>query len=214
MLVANSIRDGARRLLNEITPSFWLATDITDWVSQAAYDISTRTLCVEDTDSVTIVANIQNYTPTKTFLRIQNVYYINGGISLRRITPIMQGYQTAKPSGPPELYYDFAMQLWIVPKPTLAEQGGIMTLFLAVESGDITKIPTRYYFPAVLFVTMSALIKERQYTKALQLYNLYMASITVDVQNILIPRLNVPALDEYSIKQTNTVAQPVGSQGG
>jgi len=213
MLVANSIRDGARRLLNELVPSFWLADDITEWTTQAAYDISTRTLCVEDTDTVTILTNIQAYTPAKVFLKIQNVFYIDGGVSLKRITPPMQGFQTAKPTGPPELFFDFAMKLWIVPKPTVTEAGDTMTLFLAVESGDITKIPTRYYFPAVLFVTMSALIKERQYTKALQLYNLYMASITVDVQNLLIPRLSVPALDEYSIKQSNVVP-PVGSQGG
>jgi hypothetical protein len=196
------VKTAARRLLNEQYASFWLDTDLEDWVTQAAYDISTRTYSVETVDYISLLTGIDSYTPATAFLRVDNIYYAAAGKTLRKTTPLMRGFQTAIPTGPPEYFYDYASKIWLFPTPTLAENGQILTAFFAKETNDITLISGRFYMSAVIFVVAMGLIKERQTTKALQMFNLYIASLSTDISNLLTQKFGAPALDSYNLKQT------------
>lgn len=207
MLTASTVEAGARTLLNELVANFWTPADMTEWVRLAANDISNRTFCVEETEDVSLVTATQMYTPIRNFLKVQDVLYTNIFTSLKRAAGKMIGFQTAVPNGPPEYFFEFAGKVWFFPKPSSVENTHIMTLMLAVETSDITKIPSRYLLSAILFVTAMGLLKERNNARATQVFSWYISTLQSDVQNIILPKGEPPALDTYNLRQTAIVYQ-------
>jgi hypothetical protein len=207
MLTASTVEVGARTLLNELVANFWTPADMTSWIQLAANDISNRTFCVEETEDVSLVTATQTYMPARNFLKVQDVLYTNIFTSLKRAAGKMMGVQTAVPTGPPEYFFEFAGKVWFFPVPTTLENAHIMTLMLAIETNDITKIPSRYHLSAILFVTAMGLLKERNNNRATQIFSWYISTLQSDVQNVILPKGDPPALDTYSLKQTATVYQ-------
>jgi hypothetical protein len=207
MLTASTVEAGARTLLNELVANFWTPADMASWIQLAANDISNRTFCVEETEDVSLVTATQTYTPVRNFLKVQDILYTNIFTSLKRASGKMIGTQTAVPSGPPEYFFEFAGKVWFFPVPTTLENAHVMTLMLAIETNDITKIPSRYGLSAILFVTAMGLMKERNNNRATQVFSWYISTLQSDVQNVILPKGDPPALDAYNLRQTAVIPQ-------
>lgn len=207
-LVIANVTAAARILLNETSPVFWLASDLTEFITQAALDISARSLCVEATENITLTDGVQDYPiATSTYLRILGAKYVNGPKGLFRMSPWMEGINEVTLTGEPKYFYDYAFTFSIAPIPSSSVSGHIVKLFLAVSTNDLTIIPDKYYVPAVLFVTAMGLVKEKQYAKAGQLMNLYSSLLSFDRQDNVMPKLSPPPTDTYILKASAGVPQ-------
>jgi len=198
-LTKSMIRDRARILLNEIVEGFWLNTQLESWVDDAAVDISTKTYCYEVSTPLTLTATTQMYTVATDYLKLIGVIY--GSKGLKQATPQMEGLQTAVATGPPEYFFDITDKIGFFPVPTVTENATIATVYYSKVTEDITNIPTKFKTPAVLFVTFMGLLKEKQYARAGQLYQLYLQALNLDKgevtqENIVQP----PPQNQYILK--------------
>lgn len=208
MLVSADVTAAARILLNELTAGFWLASDFVEFLKQAAIDISARTLCYEQKEVFTLATGTQEYAiTTANYLKVLGIRYNNTLTGLYRIPPWLEGLQEVSIDGAPKYYYDFDNNLGVIPKPTATQNGHTLTAFLAVVTSDITSIPDRFRMPAILFAVMLGLIKERQYSKALQLFQLYQLLLSSDRAEVLTPKVEPPPLDTYTLKAVTSVPQ-------
>lgn len=198
-LTKSSIRDRARILLNETVEGFWLNSQLETWVDDSAIDISTKTHCYEVSCLITLLTGVQTYTIADDYLKIISAVYVNKGLKLA--TPQMEGLQIALQSGKPEFYFDIASKIGFFPVPTVTENATTVAVYYSKVTEDITKIPLKFKTPAVLFVVCMGLIKERQYTKAGQLFQLYTQSLNLDKTEIKAENTeNPPPQDHYVLK--------------
>lgn len=199
-LVKATIHAKARALLNELIAGFWTDAQINEWIDDAALDISSKTYCYETMDLITLATSTQLYDLATNCLKILGLVYSNKGLD--RITPWMEGKQTAIVSGEPEYFYEFANKVGLVPVPTSTENGHTITRFNACSTNDITNIPLKFQIPAVLFVTAMGLLKERQYGKAGQLLQLYTSILGVDRSEIEIEKTEQPGPQSSYVLKT------------
>jgi hypothetical protein len=181
-LTKSMVRDRARVLLNELVEGFWLNSQLEDWVDDSAIDISTKTHCYEVSGAVTLLTGVQTYSITVDYLKIIGVIYNNKG--LKKATPQMEGLQTAVVTGPPEYFFDITDKLGFFPIPTATENSTVATVYFSKVTDNIVNIPLKFKTQAVLFVVFMGLLKERQYAKAGQLYQLYVQSLNLDKAEI------------------------------
>jgi hypothetical protein len=206
MLVGATIRSRARSLLNELTEGFYLDTEFDNWISDAAIDISGKTYCYTINYLIQLVTMTEIYTLPLDTLKIISLSF--DGVSLDRVTVSMKGKQTAIPTGKPKYFYEITDKVGVVPVPTSAEAVESLDAYIAIITDDITNIPLKFQFSAVLFVVVMGLIKVKQYDKAAQLYNMYMASLGFDRQDILTPQIEQPPpQNQYVLK---VALQPQG----
>ena len=179
MLVKATIRDKARILLNELVAGFWTDAQLEGFIDDAAIDISTKTYCYEQSHTVTLSTGIQTYTPSiSDIVKTLGAIYASKG--LKEATPWMEGIETAVPTGVPKYYFEIISKIGFFPVPTVTENGTIVTVYCAITTSDITKIPLKFQVPAILYTVYMGLLKQRQYTKASQLFQNYTDSLNVD----------------------------------
>lgn len=200
MLSVATIRAQSRILLNEPTAAFWSDTDFTSWCQLIAGDISSKTLCYEQSKSVTLVNATPEYPYSGWSLNcIKILGVIINGVGIKKFEPWMQGVQTVKATGMPEYFYDFAMYLGLYPVPTTIEAAYPCKIFYADWTNDISLIPDKYLFAAVLATTSLGLLKERQYQKAMVMQQQYMALLGFDRQEQKAP---IPPQSAYIVPAT------------
>lgn len=201
MLVAATIRARARSLLNEIVEGFYLDEEFNNWISDAAIDISGKTYCYMTNEYIDLVTMTELYDLPLNSLKIISVSY--DGVGLERISVTMKGKQTAVITGKPKYYYEINSMLGVVPLPTAAELETTPQLetYVSMVTNNITNIPDKFQLAAVLFTTSMGLIKIKQYDKAVQLYNMYMASLGFDRQDVFTPQVEQPPpQNQYVLK--------------
>lgn len=211
MLIAADITTGARILLNEMVEAFWYDTDFTEWLKNAALDISAKTLCYEVTEDISLVTSTQEYNVTTEYLKIHGARYNNEPRGLLRYSPWMEGIQEVPIAGPPKYYYEFARKFGVSPKPTVSENGHIVTIYCSSSTSDITKIYDKYRTAAILYVTGMGLLKERQYLKSTQIFATYEGNISFDRQDNFPVKIAPPPLDTYVIRPSVQVGVPVNA---
>jgi len=202
MLIAADITTGARILLNELVEAFWYSADFDEWNRQAALDISAKTYCYEVKESVTLISGQQEYAIVTDHLKILGAKYADEPKGLYRFTPWMEGLQEVSIPGKPKYFYDFARMFGVVPIPSAAEDGGVITLFCASTTNTIANIPNAYRTCAVLFVTGMGLLKERQYAKAGSMFQIYAEMINLARTDNVSVKVSPPPLDSYVLKAT------------
>jgi hypothetical protein len=198
-LTKSIIRDRARALLDEAVAGFWSNTELENWIDDAAIDISTKTYCCEVSGSVTLATGVQIYNVSTDYIKILGAVYASEG--LKQITPWMTGLQYAVSTGAPKYFFDIIDKVGFYPVPTTTENGTIVTVYYAQVTSNIANIPVKFQTPAILFVTFMGLAKERQYTKAGQLYQLYIQSLNLDKIEIAAENTLQPApQNQYTLK--------------
>lgn len=199
MLVAATIRSRARSLLNEPVEGFYLDDEFNNWISDAAIDISGKTYCYVTSELIDLVTMVELYNIPLGTLKIISASY--DGVGLERVSVIMKGKQTAIVTGKPKYYYEINNMLGVLPVPTGTLAETQLETYIAKITNDITNIPDKFQLAAVLFTTSMGLIKIKQYDKALQLYNMYLASLGFDRQDVFTPQVEQPPpQNQYVLK--------------
>jgi len=198
-LIKSEIRNGARILLNEIIEGFWLNSQLETWVDIAAIDISTKTNSYAQTVDITLKTDIQTYDVADNYLKVLGAIYNHQG--LKKTTPWMEGLQTAVQVGSPEYYFDIVEQVGFFPVPTTTDNNKLIKVYYAAVTNDIRNIQLKFKLAAILFVTSMGLMKERQYAKAGQAYQVYAQSLNIDLLNVQRENIDTPpSTDKYTLK--------------
>ena len=72
---ASTIVTNARTYINEASAVFWSDAELLVYLNDGMVDIATRARCLEDTETISLVADQIEYAPTSTFLAITAVQY-------------------------------------------------------------------------------------------------------------------------------------------
>jgi hypothetical protein len=186
-------------MLNESVQGFWTDGELDAWIEEAAIDISGKTLCYDTYSTMPLIEGVSIYTRPIDYLKLLGITHVGHG--LKRTLPWMQGLQTAVVDGTPEYFYEIGTAIGITPTPTAAEHNTLVTLFYALTTNLISNIPLKFQTPAVLFTVSMGLIKERQLAKAIQLYTLYLSSLSSDRADVVTEKVDRPEpLNAYILK--------------
>lgn len=203
-MTKSDILTEVRALVNEPTATMFSDSEINSWIDQAAIDISTKALCYEQTEDITLATDTMEYTPsTADVLKIYAAHYNNSG--LIRIHPKAVAHITSVSSGAPVYWYEHHGKVGFYPVPSASESGNTVTIMFSSETDDITDIPDEYQPLAILFVASKCKTKEGKFSQAAQLYAQYLNSLYFHRQDL--HERGVDSLDQFRIPDRTIVAE-------
>ena len=174
-----------RYILNdEETTKFWDDAELLRWINDGLEDIAIKTHCLENTESISLISDIIEYTlVSTTYIVIKAVHYVDSDSiseALLKGTPVNVGHTTKRDE--PQEWYDWNGKIGVYPALESATTETV-TLYLveiptAIASGGT--IPTPQIFDNALraFVISRAYQKDRQYAKAAQWLAVYNSEVT------------------------------------
>jgi len=183
-LTKANIHAEIRSLLNEATAGFFTNEEIDSWIDQAAIDISSKTLCYEQSSPITLMKYQIDYAYPMNCIKVVACLYDNKG--LVRIDPEKLGNLTGKQGGPPGFFCDWAKKIYIEPVPNEAYNGQSVTVLFAAQTNDITNIDEQFKVHAILFGLWRGKLKDRKYGEASQVLNSYLNFLLFNRQDLLV----------------------------
>ena len=192
-------RAQVRSILGEATASFWTDAELTAWLSEAAQDLSARTLCVQKTADVTLATGTVEYATEDYTIKILGAYYVSpdiegvaqGYIGLKRIFLNQIADLPHTTPGPPKYFYryseDGAGKIGIMPLPTATENGQIVKVIYAAQTNDIAEIPQLLQAATFWYCAAMAYKKEHRYAESDKFYQMYLQklqAIRSDIYNV------------------------------
>jgi hypothetical protein len=177
-----------RYLLNDTgTDPFWDDAELLRWVNDGIEDVANKTHSLENTESISLVADTIEYSITSTtYIAIKGVHYVDvsaDSVALKHGTPTMVGrlaedYET---SPIPVFWYDWNGKVGIYPSLSSVSTETV-TLYLVELPAAIASngtIPTPKIFDNALraFVLSRAYYKDRQYAKSAQWLGIYNSEV-------------------------------------
>jgi len=179
-----------RAVLNEPTASYWTADEINKWIQEAVMDITTKTLCYEKSDDITLAATTRVYGTIGSSDSVDDVLKIYGCIfnsgatppvyrGLTKIHPRMINRLPEQTVGEPFYYYQFGDELGFFPLTSagVVSAGGKVRVFYSFPDETITNLPYYYQVPSILYAVSRARAKQRMVQEADQFYMMYLNSI-------------------------------------
>jgi hypothetical protein len=172
-----------RDSLNEDVSVFWSDAEITQWLQEGSRDFSSKSLMVEDDDSITLVANQIIYTSGDAgfladVLEPYAVLYNDGSNNYKGIIkghPRMIGNEATNTAGATKYYSIHNRKLYIWPKPTAAmvTAGATLLMLYAKETDDITVLSDEYQHFPILYAKAMCLYKDRRFQEGNAMMALY-----------------------------------------
>jgi len=177
--VADFITD-VRYLINEPldtagedSDAFWKDDeDLLKYINDGCRDIATRTGCLEETESVTLVASTLEYTiSSTTYMVVQAVIYTDASgdkKGLKRGTPTHVGHEGQ--DDVPEYWYEYDGKVGIYPVLSSVTTE-TATLYMTTLPAELTTttdtIPTPAHYDVTLkyYVAAQAFLKDRQISR-------------------------------------------------
>jgi len=184
-----------RMLLQETTNNFFTDTELTNWIKEATEDVSTRTGCVQLSDTITLVTGQYEYTALVTagadavadIISVAGVMYavttdILGDttkrfIGLRRIDPSQIADIKLIASGPPRYYYHYADKIGILPLPTATENSQVVRIYGAKQSQTIGDLPNQYQSLTFWYAAAQALEKRGNTEASAKMFTKYLQKL-------------------------------------
>lgn len=192
-----------RAILNEPSAIFWSDTELESWIEQATTDISSKTLCVEASDTIALVLSQLEYSEPTGCIKVYAAHFDNKG--LVKIHPRQLAHVTAVSSGTPQYYYHFAGKVGIYPLPDAGAAGDSVTILFSKESVTFTDLPNEYQPYAILFAAAKAKLKEGKYAQSAQIMAQYLNSLLFHRQDLY--ERGVDSKDMLKIPDRTVVAQ-------
>jgi len=192
-------RAQVRSLLGEATASFWTDAEINAWLSEAAQDLSARTLCVQKTADVTLATGTVEYATEDYTIKIIGAYYespdiegvAQGYIGLKRVMLNQIADLPHMTPGPPKYFYRYSEdgtgKIGFIPLPTATENGETVKVIYAAQTNDIAEIPQLLQSATFWYCASMAYKKEHRYTEADKFYQMYLQklqSLRSDIYNV------------------------------
>lgn len=165
------ILSSVRALLNETTAGFWTDAEIDTWTNDGQRDIATKALCIESKSTIATVNGTLEYAYTG--IAVRSAGYLNK--SLTKITPIQIGHPPANGTIP-QFWYEWGGKIGILPVPDAVYT---IDLYTAIDSVDMatgaatSNLPQLFRLPMILYGVYRALIKDRKFAQAAQVYSIY-----------------------------------------
>jgi hypothetical protein len=193
---ASVIAQRARYYLNDPTTwggtqkHIWSDAELLQWINDGTNDIVARTQCLEDIETVTLVANTSSYALTTTAIAIKGAIYNAGtGSSWSLERGNYKGRymvnalgMTEAMTGPPQYWVQEENSIWIYPIPTATEATKTIDVIVilrptVVGATDDVKVPAFYDRALTLYVVIQALYKDGQFNKAATITAQYLSEL-------------------------------------
>lgn len=193
---ASVIATRARYYLNDPTTwggtqkSIWSDTELLQWVNDGTNDIVSRTQCLEDIESETLVANTYSYALTNEFIAIKAVVYkaatgnewtLERGNFQGSAGKFSFGH-SENMTGAPAYFIQWENSVIVYPIPDSTAAGDTIDVYMIIKPTTVTatddvKVPWYYDRALTLYVAAQALFKDGQYSKATKIMNDYLAEL-------------------------------------
>lgn len=168
-----------RALLNEPTASFWSDAEITQWLLQAAVDVSTKAHCVEEIMTLAVTPSVSRYVLPANTVGVDSV--LAGPQALVKLRPRSLGQIHGGEDPHPTHFAVFGFTLWLFGPP---QQALDLLVNRWVRASDPVLLPDTYQQLAIDYAVVRAKLKDRKYTEAAQLYQLYLQSLLFQRQDL------------------------------
>ena len=194
---ASVIATRARYYLNDPTTwggtqkNVWSDTMLLQWVNDGTLDIVSRTQCLEDIESETLVLNQSNYTLSTDFISIKAVIYKDSaGVEWSLQKGDLLGKDGNKGSygfsenmtGAPGYWIQWENDVIVHPIPDSSAAGDTIDVYLikrpsVVTATDDVLVPAVYDRALTLYVVSQAYFKDGQFAKASRFMNEYLTEL-------------------------------------
>lgn len=171
-----------RAILNEPSPVFWSDAELENWLEQATIDISSKTLCLETSDTVTLVSGQLEYTEPTGCIKVYAAHFDDTG--LLKIHPRQIAHTTEVETGAPQYYYHFAGKVGLYPICDAGHAGEDVTVFFSKESSTFTDLPNEYQPYAILFAVARAKLKDLKFAQSAQIMGQYLNALLFHRQDL------------------------------
>lgn len=177
-----NIRTEIRTLLHEAAAGFFVNTQIDNWIDQAAVDISSKTLCYEASDEITLAEKYLEYSIPSGCIKVVTCQLDKKG--LVRIYPRHMGHISDTIAGPPGFYYEFAAHIGFWPVCDAANNGKKVTVLSSKQTNVITNIVDQYRPYAILYGLYRGLLKDKKYASASNIISVYLDKLLFHRQDL------------------------------
>lgn len=187
--LASEIISEAQYDYNETTTGFITNAEWLRWLNDGAADVALKTLCMQATETVTLVADTVDYALTTDFIKVVAVRYVNAD-SVER--GLVEGHPkevgNVQDRGEPDKYYEFADSVGVYPALSSATTE-TAKVFLA-EFPDVLATTDALVTPAIYDATIKkymlaqAAKKDKRfatYAGLMQEYNMELAGSRQDL---------------------------------
>ncbi len=161
----------ARQILNETTPGFWDDTELLQWCNDAIKDLCNRTFCYQATETISLLADTIEYTPTNDYIKIVAVQLTDASgkvWALKPSNPASVGLAPVNLLGmtDPMYWYEFSGKVGVFPAYTAVTSQSI-EVFEAKQPAVIAAsgyLPTPAVFDTAIvhYMVGMALVKDRK----------------------------------------------------
>lgn len=166
-----------RYILNETSPTFWTDAELTDYIQEGTRQFASKTLMVEDTQTISpLIANQLSYSSAdeewianmiEPYAAIYNDAS-NGYKGLIKMHPRQIGNLATFTSGAPKYYclHDRSIYIWPLTTSTLVSAGATVKFLFAKATEDITDITDEYQHLPLLWAAARAKQKDQKFAEA------------------------------------------------
>jgi hypothetical protein len=183
LTLANAITE-VRYVLNEASAAYWTDAEITAWIKEGTRIFSSKTLMVEDTQTLTMVASQLRYTSSDeswiaNMIEPYAAIYDNGSSKYKgliKVHPRQLGNVATFAAGEPKYYtmHDRSIYIWPLPSSAVAAAGSMSFLF-STETDDITDLTDEYQHLPIIYACSKAKQKDQKWAESntllMQFYN-------------------------------------------
>ncbi len=169
--LASSLTE-VRALINEDTPGFWTDTEIENWIKEGTLDVSTKLLCVESEETVTLVTGQWVYSSSdeswlSDLLKIKACYFDDNSTvkGLQRVD-IQKFGHLQNSTGNPTQFFENNRKFYISPTPTTAQNALDITVICSSETDDITELRDEHQPIVFLYAVSKAKAKDRMFQES------------------------------------------------
>jgi len=187
-------REQVRNLLSERSNGYFTDTEIDNWVKEAVEDVSTRTECVQVSDTIALVTGQYEYATTVGSVSVVDIINVSGMvyvvstditgntlqdyIGLRRISTEEIASLPMIESGPPRYFYHYADKIGILPVPTATENAQVVRAYFSKQSQTIGDLPNQYQSLTFWYAAAMAYKKQGKVDDANKMMELYLQKIS------------------------------------
>ena len=188
--LANAITQ-VRYTLNETSADFWTDAEITVWIQEGCRLFSSKTLMVEDTQTISpLVVNQLTYTSSDEtwiadLIEPYGAIYNDGSNSYKgliKVHPRQIGNVATFTSGIPKYYclFDRSIYIWPLTTTTIRDAGGSIQFLFSKETDDITAITDEYQHLPIIYATAKAKQKDQKFAEATALMQQFLNEINFE----------------------------------
>ena len=187
--LANAVSE-VRSLLNEPTAVFWTDSEIQTWLQEGTRITASKTLCVQGSDTITLVEGQLTYTSSghswigDCLEPYAVIYYDTSSYhGLRLIHPKQLGNVMTFTAGDPKYYSFHARTFYVWPLPSAGVDGRTLTVLYAAETDDITDLRDEYQNLPITWALSKAKMKDQKFAEAAALQAQFFSEISFERQD-------------------------------